>query len=234
MPREHLFDNRDDLISALGSLCSESIEQAVEQRGSATFMVSGGSTPAPLYRQLANQDLPWASVTVGLVDERWVPVSDAASNEAFIIRELLHSYAAQASLVGLWTEGLSLEQGQQKAEASFQSLSAPWDVVILGMGGDGHTASLFPFADGLGSALNTTERVAAIRADQSEVTGVHTERLTLTLAAILNAQKIILLLTGAEKLSVYRQAMSSKDVKAMPVRAVLQQTQVPVDLYWAP
>jgi len=236
MVTEHLFNNREEMISALQKVCVTALQQAIEERGEATFMVSGGSTPEPLYKSLSQVDLDWESVYVALVDERWVDFSHDKSNEAFTVKTLIQNKAAVANLVGMKNTAKTAEEGLADCEAAYQQLAQPFDVTILGMGSDGHTASLFPHAKGLAAALdpNSTELCAAITATQSEVTGLITERMTLTLAGLLRSKCLLLLLTGDEKLAVLRQAQAGTDVNEMPIRAVLQQQNVPVIVYWAP
>lgn len=233
---ERLFDNRADMIAALQAECEASLREAIEDRGEATFMVSGGSTPEPLYKALSNSDLDWKSVYVALVDERWVDFDHDKSNEAFTVKHLIQNKAAVANLVGMKNSAETAAEGLDDCESAYQQLAQPFDVTILGMGSDGHTASLFPHAQGLDQALDleSTQLCAAIIAKQSEVTGSVTERMTLTLAGLLRSKTLMLLITGDEKLAVLRAAQAGTDVKEMPMRAVLQQQQVPVIIYWAP
>lgn len=236
MVTEHLFNNRQEMIDALQAVCVKALNEAIENRGEASFMVSGGSTPEPLYKSLSHVDLDWASVYVALVDERWVDFDHDKSNEAFTVKHLIQNKAAVANLVGMKNTAATAEEGLADCEAAYQQLAQPFDITILGMGSDGHTASLFPHAKGLDAALNpvSTELCAAIIANQSEVTGAITERMTLTLAGLLRSKSLLLLITGDEKLTVLRQAQAGTDINEMPIRAVLQQQQVPVMIYWAP
>ena len=236
MLTERLFENRQDMVAALEAECVAALNQAVEERGEATFMVSGGSTPEPLYKSLSQQDLPWESIYVALVDERWVDFDHDKSNEAFTVKHLIQNKAEAANLVGMKNTADTAQEGLADCEAAYQQLAQPFDITILGMGSDGHTASLFPHANGLEAALNpdSSELCAAITAHQSEVTGAITERMTLSLAGLLKSKVLILLITGQEKLDVLRKAQAGNDVKEMPVRAVLQQDRVPVEVYWAP
>ncbi len=236
MLTERLFENRQEMVAALEAECVAALTQAIEDRGEATFMVSGGSTPEPLYKSLSNVDLDWESVYVALVDERWVDFEHDKSNEAFTVKHLIQNKAAVANLVGMKNTAASAQEGLADCEAAYQQLAQPFDMTILGMGNDGHTASLFPRANGLEAALNpdSNELCAAIIAHQSEVTGAITERMTLSLAGLLRSKTLVLLITGNEKLAVLRKAQAGTDIAEMPIRAVLQQGRVPVVVYWAP
>jgi 6-phosphogluconolactonase len=236
MVTEKLFETRAEMISALQTECETALREAIEDRGEATFMVSGGSTPEPLYKALSNSDLDWESIYVALVDERWVDFEHDKSNEAFTVKHLIQNKASVANLVGMKNSAETAAEGLEDCESAYQQLAQPFDVTILGMGSDGHTASLFPHAQGLDAALNpdSEQLCAAIIAHQSEVTGAITERMTLTLAGLLRSKSLILLITGQEKLDVLRAAQAGTDIKEMPIRAVLQQQQVPVIVYWAP
>lgn len=233
---EKLFDSRVEMVAALHEECLTALRKAVDERGEATFMVSGGSSPEPLYKTLSTADLKWDSVYVALVDERWVEFDNEKSNEAFIVRTLMQNEAAKANLVGMKNTADTPADGLADCENAYQQLAQPFDVTILGMGPDGHTASLFPHAHGLTEALdaNNESLCAAITAKQSDVTGTAVERMTLSLSGLLRSRSLLLLITGEEKLNVLRQAQSGTDVNEMPVRAILQQQQVPVTVYWAP
>lgn len=233
---EKLFENRADLIAALQTECLTALATAIDERGEASFMVSGGSTPEALYKSMSQAELAWQSVYVALVDERWVDFDHDKSNEAFTVNTLMQNKAASANLIGMKNSAATAAEGLDDCESVYQQLAQPFAVTILGMGSDGHTASLFPHAKGLAEALELDNKslCAAITAHESEVTGAITERMTLTLAALLKSQTLILLITGDEKLKVLRAAQAGTDVSEMPIRAILQQQQVPVTVYWAP
>lgn len=236
MLNEKLFENRAEMIAALQAECLSALSEAIETRGEASFMVSGGSTPEALYKSMSEVDLAWDSVYVALVDERWVDFDHDKSNEAFTVKTLMQNKAAAANLIGMKNSAATAAEGLADCESVYQQLAQPFAVTILGMGSDGHTASLFPHAPGLVEALDPegTTLCAAITAHPSEVTGAITERMTLTLAGLLKSRTLILLITGDEKLAVLRKAQAGNDVSEMPMRAILQQQQVPVTLYWAP
>lgn len=237
MVTEKFFQSAESLLLALSTEIELLLRQAICDRGQASFLVSGGSSPEPLYHALSIKPLEWEKVTVALVDERWVAPSNSASNEAFIQRSLLQNKAVAASFVGMKNSAESIELGLSDCEDGYQQMASPWDVLILGMGTDGHTASLFPYALGLEAAMDDSQTAlcAAITASQSTVTGTHTKRISLSLNGIVNARQIILFISGDSKLSIYQQALkSTANIMQLPVAAVLQQKQTPVAVYWAP
>ncbi len=234
---EHFYPDQASLVDALTDYCQATLTDACAVNdNSASFMVSGGSTPAALYKRLATLPLPWQHIKVALVDERWVDKSSSSSNTAFAANTLLQDKASAAQFVEIKTAAATPSEGLAEASANYQQLSQPFDLTILGMGGDGHTASLFPYSQGLEQALSLDhqQNLAAITATRSEVTGDNLERITLSLHGLLQSKQLILLITGEAKLAVYREALTIADQHKMPVSAVLQQNQVPVHVFWAP
>ena len=236
MIKEFLFTDRGVLFATLASNCQQHLQKALNKSGKTSLMVSGGSTPAPLYKALAQSNLDWRNISVALVDERWVDENHEASNEALIKRTLLTDKARLAPFTGMKNNSKSALKGSREAERYYQFLPRPFAVTIVGMGSDGHTASLFPHALGLNEALskNNDQLTTAILATQSEVTGSNIERLSLSLNGLLQSERIIILLTGDEKLEVFRQAQQEGAIEDMPIRALLHQNKTPVELYWAP
>jgi 6-phosphogluconolactonase len=232
---EKFFTNKHDLNIALSTSLELRLRDAITNNGRAVLMASGGSSPAPAYKHLSTLDLDWQHIDVGMVDERWVSPSHEKSNETFIKNTLLQYYASKANFLGMKNQATTAEQGLQVCENSYQALKRPFDVTILGMGPDGHTASLFPHAQGLDTALKTNQLVCAIHAIESEVTGSITERMSLSLNAIVQSKIITLLITGEEKLNAYQQAKQNIDgVNDMPLRAVLNHPDANIEVYWAP
>lgn len=236
MLKEFLFKDRESLFKTLASNCEKHLQQALNDNATACLMVSGGSTPAPVYVRLSHTDLAWNNIHIALVDERWVDKDHAASNEALIMRSLLINNAENARFTPMKTSADSAQAGCEETEQRYQQLPKPFTVTLVGMGNDGHTASLFPHAQGLSTALleDAARLTAAITAKQSAVTGPNTERISLTLTGLLQSQRLIVLLTGEEKRAVFRTAMSEGPVEDMPIRAILRQQKVPVELFWAP
>ena len=236
MISEHFFNDRDTLFTALAEECGALLQAAVDARGRASMLVSGGSTPKPLYERLARTTLPWQAIAIALVDERWVSPGEAGSNETFVKQALLQGPASEARYIATKTAHTSASEGLASCEQAYRQLPRPFDLTILGMGPDGHTASLFPHAAGLEDAMDPAsgQLCAAINAQASAVTGDLTERLSLSLYGLLQSRQLHLLITGDDKREIYEAAKLCTDIIATPVSAVLNQNEVPVHVYWAP
>ncbi|WP_105215666.1 6-phosphogluconolactonase [Pseudoalteromonas sp. T1lg22] len=231
---EHFFDSKEQMTQALAASLAERLTSALTERQRASLMVSGGSSPAPAYKYLSGLDIAWDKVDVAMVDERWVDAGHDKSNESFIISTLLQDKAVSANFITMKNSAETAEAGVEQCEQMYAQIQRPFDVTILGMGPDGHTASLFPHAEGLETGLSSQQLVCAINAIESEVTGAITERMTLTLHAIAQSRVVKLLISGEEKLAVYKEAKAGGDVQAMPLRAVLQHPDIELEVYWAP
>lgn len=236
MIEEFLFAQRTELFEALTNHCANVLRRGIETHDHATVFVSGGSTPLPLYRQLSRHELSWEKVDIALVDERWVNPGQPGSNETAIVDSLLKNRASEAAFFGMKTAAATATDGEMECETRYRRIHSPFDLCILGLGADGHTASLFPHARNLGYALdeNNARLCTPIQARESAVTGKFTERMTLTLNAIRACNSIVLLITGEEKLEVYRTALHSRDTLGLPVSALLHGADSKVSVYWAP
>ncbi|MEM9386866.1 MAG: 6-phosphogluconolactonase [Pseudomonadota bacterium] len=228
-PTIERFATREEATSALSGVMAVAIERAVGADRRAWLCLSGGSSPVSLFRTLGRQTLPWGSVDLTLSDERWVPVDHADSNEALVRRELLQGPGAAARLHGLYREQPAPEDAVDAVNRHFATLDEPFDYCLLGMGADGHTASLFPDATNLAALLSEREAAAAVY-----VPRLSQPRITLSPPRLLASREIGLLLFGDEKLIVLERAMGGDDPAELPVRCVLQQARVPVTCYWAP
>ncbi len=225
------FGDSGALKAALATHVAESLRDGLVQHGRASLVVSGGRTPTPFLVALSQVDLDWSKVGVTLADERWVNVDHADSNEALVRRTLLQNRAAHAKFVGLKNSAAMPVAGETVCEQALTPIPRPFDVVVLGMGDDGHTASLFPQAPQLAAALDMHSGKQCIAIDP--VTAPHA-RMSLTLPALLNSRRIVVLISGLDKWGVYQKALAKGPIEAMPIRSILRQTQVPVDIYWSP
>ena len=227
------FDNAESMVAALAKKIVADLADGVRRKDAASFVASGGTTPGLLFDALAACEAPWNRVFVTTTDERWVSPEDDRSNEKLIRTRLLCGHASAASFVPLMTQHATPVEAEAEVDRAISNMPRPFDVTLLGMGNDGHTASLFPGAKELALALDlqSPSLVCAITPPDVAQTG---PRMSLTLRAILASRAIIILIRGEEKMKTYRIAMAGADANEMPVRAVLHQSTVPVEVYWSP
>ena len=215
----------------LAAAIAAELAAALTRRAAASLVVSGGRTPQAMFAQLANHALDWQRVQVTLADERWVDATDPASNEALVRSALLRDRAASAQFIALKNDAAAPALGANDAWRAVNAMPQPFDVLVLGMGDDGHTASLFPGSAGLAAALDASAPPGCVA--MQPMTAAHA-RLSLNLAALLRSRRICVQISGAGKWAVYQQALADGPIEDMPVRAVLRQSVVPVDVYWCP
>jgi 6-phosphogluconolactonase len=233
-PEERKFETRAELNAALAADTVAQLTAAVTARGGASLVASGGTTPGPLYDRMSATAGPWERVTVTLADERWVEANNPMSNARLVRARLIRDRASRARFVGLKTAQAEPELAEAEVDAALRAIARPFDLMLLGLGENGHTASLFPHGQGLATALNLADPalVQAIRPVAPD--DPLPPRMSMSLRAILDSRRIVFLFTGEAKWAVYQQALEPGDVAAMPVRAVLHQTQTPVEVWWAP
>ncbi len=207
------------LAEAFADWTAERLAEAISARGLALLVVSGGSTPKLYFEALSQRDLDWSRVAVTLADERRVADDSPRSNARLVRATLLQGKAAEAQFCPLADSRLSPEREFAAAAARVAQLPWPADLVVLGMGEDGHTASWFPHSAGLAEAIDPAARalVAAMPAPD----GLE-PRLTLTGRAILRARAIALQIEGLKKGQVFARAEGAGPVEDMPIRAVLR------------
>jgi 6-phosphogluconolactonase len=230
LPPVTKFSDIEVLSRALADQIAASLKTAIAARGLASLVVSGGKSPIKLFEALRVQDLDWSRVCIALADERWVDPSDPGSNEKLVRDVLLQGSAAAARFLGLKNGAPTPDMGAVSAWETFARVPRPFDTVVLGMGDDGHTASLFPGSPNLLSALNA----AAVPGCVGMRAPVAPQpRLSLNLSALLDARRIVILITGDAKWRTYLAAGAEGPVQDMPVRAVLRQTRTPVEVMWS-
>lgn len=218
------------LAESFAQTVTANLRAAIDARGAALIGLSGGSTPREFFKHLSNQELDWNRVTVTLCDDRWVPPTSDRSNERLLRETLLRNKAAAARFVPLYVDAPDPNAALPRVQATLANLALPFDVVVLGMGSDGHTASLFPGGDHLAEATNldTKTRTLPMRAPDAPE-----PRITLTLSALIDTHTLYLHIEGADKKSVFDQAMTSDDSTA-PIRTVLKASRVTPIVYWCP
>ena len=225
-----ISDDAEQLARQLAADTVDRLVAAVDSRNEATLVVSGGSTPLPFFKALSEHSLPWEKVTVLLADERWVDSDHEDSNEKFVKTHLLTGFAAKAKFKGLKTAAATPEAGWQECEAMIASVAQPFDVVVLGMGGDGHTASLFPDTEGLVQALAKNSGRLTWPMNPPNVPQA---RMSLTLDALLDSRSLVLHITGENKKAIFREAQSV-DATVYPIAAVINGAAEKLQVYWAP
>ena len=222
MNKLETFASRDELFSAAADMVATRLRTAVAQTGTASFAGAGGGTPKPVYTLLAqDQTVPWDKVQVTLTDERICPPTAGADNATMMKQALLQGPAARAQFVPL--------EGPDALDAFPPNLSS----VLLGMGTDGHFASIFPDGDGMAEAMNTSARLITTTPDPLPPEAPFS-RWTLSFDALSRADEILLLITGEEKRAVLKRAAADRPVHSiLPVRALLQNDTLPLRILWA-
>jgi len=224
------FDNRAQLDEALAENVSQILQSAITLRGKASIAVSGGSTPKGFFKVLSNKAIDWKKVTITLADERWVDINVDASNTRLVHENLLQNKASAAKF-------FHLKQGEKLCEETLADLNLaaknsllPLDVVILGMGEDGHTASLFPCSEQISYGLDITNKNSLMKVEPK--TAPH-QRITFSFAALKQSKNVFLHLCGENKKQVLDKALSTNDIFEMPIRAFLQGDGIDTQVYWA-
>ncbi len=230
---EHDYSDADALAASLAEQLRVTCTDAVATRGHAWLALGGGSTPLPLYRRLAASDLRWSQVTLVPTDERCVPHDHRACNLAAI--GAAFESADGVDLLALTTTDGDPQRSQAHARAAIARHPEPFDAVVLGMGADAHTASLFPGVPGLAEALDPMSAVEACRIDPQPLPPeAPYPRITLTAARLLRARSLHLAIVGAAKRAVLRQAAASRDVLQHPLAAFLHDATARLHVHWSP
>jgi 6-phosphogluconolactonase len=223
------FEQREQLDERLANAVADILVSAVNEKGKASIAVSGGSTPKGFFRALSMKKLPWKSITITLADERWVDIDSSDSNTKLVHEHLLQNEAMQANF-------FYLKQGKELSEETLADLNLaatnkllPLDVLILGMGEDGHTASLFPCSDEIEQCL-ATDTPPLLKVVPK--TAPH-QRISFSFAHLHCSKHIFLHISGESKKQVLTKAIAEQSIREMPIRAFLHAPSVNTQVYWA-
>lgn len=223
------FVNTSELEHAFAQQICKKLCSAITEKGHASLAVSGGNTPKGLFKVLSNSNLRWSKVTITLADERWVDPSHNDNNERLVREHLLQGLAAAATFLPFKNAADTALNGQQLL-AQKLSILGPIDVLILGMGGDGHTASLFPCSAELESAMDAHN---ILPCQSVTPTTAPYERMTLTLSWLLNSNAIFLHICGEAKRKVLEQGLKNTSTPP-PIARLINQASSPVSVYYSP
>ncbi|HJT38951.1 MAG TPA: 6-phosphogluconolactonase [Sphingobium sp.] len=226
MPTEHLFIDGALAAADMARRIAFLLGDAIATRGVATIALSGGRSPKPVLEALSQAPLDWSKLIVTLVDERWVAPDHADSNERLVRETLLQGKAAKARFVGMKNDAADAYAGQAACEAAYAALPWPLDIMLLGMGEDGHTASLFPEANELTAGLSTQALTLAVTPPAAP----H-QRMSLSAKAILSSRHVFLQIGGAAKKAVYDAALAGGPAEELPIRLALCQHGVSVEIW---
>ncbi len=230
-PELRLYADAGSLTSALADDIVQALADGLRARGRASLVVSGGRSPTALFETLSTAALDWSRMWVALTDERWVDASSSDSNEQLVRAHLLRNAAANAHFVGMRTDAPDPAAAADRCWSAIAALPRPFDYTLLGMGDDGHTASLFPHSPGLAAAIDAQAPPGCV----AMIAPVAPQaRMSLNLAALLDSRRIGILIMGSGKWATYERAASAGPVSEMPARAILRQRQVPLTVHWSP
>jgi 6-phosphogluconolactonase len=224
------FDDRNTLDEQLARDVGRALSEAIAARGRASLVLSGGSTPKGFFKALARHELDWEKLTVTLADDRWVPPEHADSNERLVRENLLVGAAAAARFVPLVNGDAHPRTAVPAISAALADLGTA-DVMILGMGDDGHFASLFPGSDTLAAGLDLHSQESFIAVDPPVAPHA---RMSMTLPRIFDSRCLILHIVGSDKRELLEEAAEEGDATRLPIVAVLGSTSPAAEVYWAP
>ena len=224
------YDSPTEMADAVAGDVSFIIESALDARGEALVALPGGTTPAPIYEKLAKAKLNWQRVTIVPTDDRMVPVNDPMSNIAMIARYFIPLGARVIPIVS--ESATDYKAAGNAANARLSDLKWPPDLVWLGIGADGHVASLFPGPD-FNDAIEApaSRRAIGVMPDPLPE-NAPVARVSLTRSAILSARTLIIVGSGGTKREVLEQALEEGARSTLPVGRVLADCELPVDIHW--
>ena len=226
------YDDAAEMAAAVAGDIQFIIEAAIDARGAAVIALPGGKTPIPIYDTLSKAKLDWKRVTIVPTDERIVPLGDALSNVTMIAKTFLPKGARVMPIVPEATA--DYKAAGRSADALMQDLHWPLDFCLLGVGGDGHTASIFPGPD-FDEALNGPKERRALGVMPDPLPPeAPVARVSLSRAGIISAKAMMIAVTGQAKRDVLERAIEQGPSSAYPIGRVLADVELPIDIHWAP
>ena len=226
--RQKIFNNKAQLESELAEEISQTLEQEIKKNGKATLLVSGGSTPKKLYEILSNIGIDWTNVSIGLVDERFVATDTDESNELLIKSTLLKNKASKAKFIGLVFNTEDYDQNLNLAISENKPFYKSITCSILGMGLDGHTASLFPNS----KEVYTDDSIFGDKMIiNTEATSEPSKRISYTKSKLLSSKHLFLYFNGKEKLDVFNSAKQNQNASTKPISAFIHQSIISLNVF---
>lgn len=227
-------DDRQQLAQLLAQSVADQLRDVVQKKDRAVLVVSGGTTPVAFFQALSHMELPWARVSITLADERWLDSAGERSNEKLVRDHLLKNQAQQAYFLGLKNNAPTPSEGIMECETNLRTQNMEPDIVVLGMGEDGHTASWFPGCENLQALTDIKSSAWCLPVEDDFLAE---PRMSLSWRLLSKAQQIYLHFNcegknAAKKSAVYQQA-SQQYVPELPVSLLLNQQQVPVFVYYS-
>ena len=225
------YDSLDEMADAVAGDIGFIIGSAIDARGEALIALPGGRTPLPIYQALADSDINWKRVTIVPTDDRLVPLTDERSN----VRAIAHSFlAAGARVFPITSDIADYRLAGNAADAKLRELKFPLDLAWLGVGEDGHTASIFAGPD-LDDALNAPKGRHAVGVMPDPLPqDAPVARVTLTRSAILSARTVLITITGDDKRALLEGAIADGQSSRLPIGRVLAEAEQPIDIHWCP
>ncbi len=223
------FYNQKNLVDFFSMTIAKKLEKAIKMRSKAVLLVSGGNTPKAFFEKLRTYDIQWEYVKIALVDERWVNEKHEDSNAKLVKEYLLKDKASKATFIPLYQENSDVLDSIETCSCLVKKELFPCDVLILGMGDDSHTASIFPNNEKLEEAIDINNESYCV--SMTPATAKH-PRMSLTLSAILKADNIYLQIQGIKKKKVYEKALKEDNFLISPISAVLNNTKKQIEVYY--